>query len=148
VEPLLASPGSSVTSSSRKRNDRGRESSVSLEEDVVDQHFRIDQNKFERYKYYVNGVNVSQLFHSYQIESTAVVNNLSTKTDTHNFGRFLSMNYIWDLDVKLKGMEEGTYLSIKGLRTWPRSPLSEEVKQLCDRLDQQLVNGAEQPFSP
>jgi hypothetical protein len=78
-----------MISSLQKRNDHGRKSLVSLEEDVVDHHFRIYQNKFEIFNYYINDINVTKIFHNYHIASTAVVNNLSTKTNIHNFSKFL-----------------------------------------------------------
>ncbi|KAF9422907.1 hypothetical protein BGZ76_003713 [Entomortierella beljakovae] len=91
----------------------------------------------------INEVNVARQFYNYQKASTVVVNNPNIKANMNNFGQFLSMNYIWDLDVQMSGLDEETYLTIKKLMTWPRSLLSQEARQLCDKLDQQFIEGVE-----
>jgi hypothetical protein len=69
--------------------DHGRRSSVSADDDVVDQIFNVDPTKFEKSTYQVGLVDVGQLFLEYQVASTATVNDLRIKACPENLGKFL-----------------------------------------------------------
>ncbi|KAG0358636.1 hypothetical protein BGZ54_010343 [Gamsiella multidivaricata] len=137
-------PASTLESSlALPRSDYGRQSSVSRDEDVVEHTFHVDPASFSKYKYYIDGTNVGQLFLDYQRTSTVVVNNVNMKANVENLGRFLAMNYIWVLDVCPKNMSAEIHKSIVQQHTWPRSALPYKVTCLCMKLDEQLADGLE-----
>ncbi|KAG0371182.1 hypothetical protein BGZ54_009541 [Gamsiella multidivaricata] len=132
---------SSFSSSTLPCHDFGRRSSVSGDEDIMENNFRIDPTVFVKFKYKVAETDVGQLFLDYQRTSTALVNGPTTKTSIENLGHFFSMNYIWDLGICPKTMPTEVYNGIPGKHTWPCSVLPDEVACLCRKLDEQLAEG-------
>ncbi|KAG0009498.1 hypothetical protein BGZ80_002336, partial [Entomortierella chlamydospora] len=125
-----------------KRIDRGRRSSVQQDENVFDNKaFHIDPTSFVNYKYHVDGMNVGKMFLECQVASTAVVNDLETKTTEENLYKFFSMNYIWDLGIQIRSMPDEIHKRIVRENTWPRSSLSTSVTSHCVSLDERLAQG-------
>ncbi|KAF9913632.1 hypothetical protein BX616_009802 [Lobosporangium transversale] len=125
-----------------KRTDRGRKSTMPLEEEATKiQTFKIDPTSFINYRYHMGEVNIGKMFMELQVESLTVVNNLEAKATYGKLYKFLSMNYIWDLDVQLRNMPDETFAQILSDNAWPQSTLPNSTVDHCITLSEKLAQG-------
>ncbi|KAF9205024.1 hypothetical protein BGZ49_004570 [Haplosporangium sp. Z 27] len=138
---IAISPLSS--SSSQRVHDHGRNSSISQEEDISSYQFRIDPEIFINFRYHISETDVGKFFLDYQRISARTVNNLEVSVTTQNIGKFLSMNYIWDLSVIPKNLPKEIHKTIIQKYTPCHHALDDKEMTLCNQLDMQLMKGCD-----
>ncbi|KAI8362399.1 hypothetical protein B0O80DRAFT_99470 [Mortierella sp. GBAus27b] len=104
--------------------------------------FRIEKDVFEKQVYVVQGVDVGDLFLKFQHQSTVPVNKLHVKATMDNLPKFLSMNYIMDMQDQLPGLPDEAYTEIKLQTTLPMKRLSPSEELLCSELDKEMERQA------
>ncbi|KAG0283885.1 hypothetical protein BGZ97_008375, partial [Linnemannia gamsii] len=119
----------------RVKYDNGRRSSV------AGQEYKISPSEFDIFSYTVKSANVGRAFNEYLVASLAIVNKIGMMATVSNLSSFLSMNFIWDLNVTLPHLDRDSYQLIREQYTWLRSVVSEAVVRLCRVLDEQLTDG-------
>ncbi|KAF9899151.1 hypothetical protein EC991_009520, partial [Linnemannia zychae] len=133
---MLSSPPSE-----RAKSDSGRRSSVTGQEHVDGEAFCINPSEFDIFSYTVKSANVGRAFNEYQVASLATVNKIGTVVTLSNLSSFLSMNFIWDLNVTLPHLDNDAFRLIQEQYTWSRSVVPEGVVKLCRHFDEQLAEG-------
>ncbi|KAG0053429.1 hypothetical protein BGZ83_001143 [Gryganskiella cystojenkinii] len=108
--PMQNYPGESLTlsslSSSRAKIDRGRRSSVSGEEYLDDELFRIYPREFDVFHYMVKSANVGRAFHEYQVASLTIVNKAGTMATVSNLSSFFVLKLPLEYLPFQQGLED------------------------------------------
>ncbi|KAF8925552.1 hypothetical protein BGZ47_003199 [Haplosporangium gracile] len=129
---MLSSP-----SNERAKSDTGRRSSVAGQKHVDDKAFWIYPSEFDIFSYTIKSANVGRAFNEYQVASLTIVNKIGKTATLSNMSSFLSMNFIWDLNVTLPHLDKDAYQLIREQYSWSRSAVSGAVVEL----DEQLADG-------
>ncbi|KAF9424133.1 hypothetical protein BGZ76_003589, partial [Entomortierella beljakovae] len=58
-------------------------------------------------------VDVGTIFWKFQQQSLNIINDAAAKMDIDNMNNFLAMNYIWNMEYQLQGLDSTTHNMIK-----------------------------------
>ncbi|KAF8929852.1 hypothetical protein BGZ47_000844, partial [Haplosporangium gracile] len=141
---LSPAPSSSSTPPPSKRG-RGRSSILSLVS-VSEAKLFVDPASFAIHKYVLNGHNVGQIFHQYQVAVTKTVNNPTIPVSYQNISHFMAMNYILNTTEELEGFPTNALKDIRGRFAWNASRLDNLLVLKLPLGFDQFDNGLEDTY--